>query len=240
MNRRALVGLGILVVSTVAMTALAQEATSSDLIDLLTSTTSTSTTIAADDSTTTSSSTESVVGEASTTEPVADVASLEIASSTAGIVEAASTSTVNIGSTTVEQISTLEESYFVKNGKYLQVMPGNKLPGYESGTVIGKLGKNIPAGARVDVYDGPKGLGYLITYEDAGTIYTIGFGPEAANFTSSRPVPVIVASSTEPVIEKKADVPAAPEATSTTEATSSEGTASSTDTVPADTATTTL
>lgn len=82
----------------------------------------------------------------------------------------------------------LEETYHSSTGKYLQVIKGNKLPAYESGSVSGKLGQNIPASMTVNTYSGPKGSGYFIKHEDATGFYSIGFGPHADDFTTTRTV----------------------------------------------------
>ena len=143
--------------------------------------------------------------ERASTPPAEDIptdettAPAEQATSTEPVAESSlATSTT---STVAEDVSALENSYFQKNGKYLQVLPNNQLPDYESGTVSDKLGATIPSDARVDIYTGPKGSGYQVTYTDGGTIYTVGFGPEADHRTYSYPAPPLSATSTEAVSE---------------------------------------
>ncbi|OGG50463.1 hypothetical protein A2763_01670 [Candidatus Kaiserbacteria bacterium RIFCSPHIGHO2_01_FULL_54_36] len=226
MNKQVIVALAGLVLLAVAMTALAQEATTTAEVSTTTpqgvvaEATSTATTI--EDST---ADTGSVLGASTTvatsTEAVADTSSRdttprderptialpEEAASPVPAAESAAAATSPPAatttpaspittSTTVEDISALQESYYQKSGKYLQILPGNQLPEYESGTVAEKLGANVPADVRVDVYAGPQGKGYQITYEEEGTIYIVGFGPEAEHRTYSYPAPTPSATST--------------------------------------------
>ena len=194
MNKGVIVGSVVLAVSAFAMTALAQvDIASTTPQEVATTPEATSTT------TDSASSTPAIENATSTppTETTPDTAAPvdESTSESEGMVEGAATSLVP-ASATVQSISALQDAYFEKNGKYLQVLPSGDLPDYESGTVAEKLGAGIPAGARVDVYESPEGFGYQITYEDKDTIYTVGFGPEAADRTYSRQVPFVVASST--------------------------------------------
>ncbi len=95
----------------------------------------------------------------------------------------------------VHSVALLEESYFVNHNKYLQILPDNQLPDYESGTVAEKLGSTIPANMRVDVYESPAGHGYQISYEENGTSYSFGYGPEFESRTTARPIISNVSSS---------------------------------------------
>lgn len=100
--------------------------------------------------------------------------------------------------TPIEATQQLEEAYFAKTGKYLQVLPNNKLPHYESGKTKDKLGKDLPANAIVNVYDGPGGKGYQVVYEDADAIYRVGYGPQAEEMTSIERKNVYVNSTSTP------------------------------------------
>ncbi len=125
----------------------------------------------------------------------------------AGAVSTSSTTESNLTApavtvaVTAADVTALEDGYYKKNGRYLQILPGNRLPDYEEGTVAEKLGAGIPTGMRVDVYESPKGFGYQIIYEDSGTLYTVGFGPEAEDRTYAYSLPVPSATSTSPVTE---------------------------------------
>jgi hypothetical protein len=98
----------------------------------------------------------------------------------------------------VGEIGVLEQEYMSKYGRYLQVMPGNTLPSYESGSVQAKFGKALPENIRIDVYEGPHGKGYQIYYEEDGVAHSVGYGPEAADrtFTIEFPKPAVTATST--------------------------------------------
>lgn len=73
-------------------------------------------------------------------------------------------------------LAAMEDAYMAANGKPLQVRPDGTLPSYESGTVLQKLGKTVPAGYRVDTYLTPKGeWGYTIASPD-GAVHN--YGPE--------------------------------------------------------------
>lgn len=211
MNRLVLATGSMLVVFALAMTVLAQEATSTEPVDAFASTmteqaTTTDAIAAISEATTTSDSV--VVEEATTTQAASstDETPLVLGESAPTAAELTSTGTTPAiivenratepSSIEAQDIASLEDSYFAKNGKYLQIIPGNLLPDYETGTVIEKLGANIPADARVNVYESPKGFGYQVVYQDMGAVYAVGYGPEAADRTYSYPVPTISASST--------------------------------------------
>jgi len=100
---------------------------------------------------------------------------------------------------TTDEIITAEENYFKANGKYLQVLPGNKLPHYETGTVKDKLGKDVPLNIRIDVYETwDKKRGYQIQYEDDTAYYSIATGTEKVyrTYTKVKPILNTTASST--------------------------------------------
>ena len=90
----------------------------------------------------------------------------------------------------------LEQDYFVTNGKYLQVQKNNQLPEYETGTVRGKLGRNIDPDCRVDVYEGPKGKGFQVVCDKTDGKHSVGYGPEASGRTWFSPAAPIIASTT--------------------------------------------
>jgi hypothetical protein len=83
-------------------------------------------------------------------------------------------------------VSTLEENYYQETGSYLQILRGNGLPTYETGTVAQKLGKGVHEDAWVHVYEAPGGKGYQVFYEEDGVLHAVGFGPEAAERTFTR------------------------------------------------------
>jgi IstB-like ATP binding protein len=90
----------------------------------------------------------------------------------------------------VSEIATLEQEHMSKYGRYLQVMPGNTLPSYESGSVQAKLGKALPENIRINVYESPHGKGYQIMYyEEDGVFHSVGYGPEAADRTYTFELP---------------------------------------------------
>jgi len=98
---------------------------------------------------------------------------------------------------TINEIVSAENAYYAKYGKYLQVMLGNKLPHYETGTIKEKLGKNVPANIVIDVYETVGGenyqtkyKGYQIQYEDDTAYYSLGFGIQAKERTWTIPKPV--------------------------------------------------
>src|SRR3990167_4814721 len=73
---------------------------------------------------------------------------------------------------TLEKMEVAQEAYFQTHGKYLQILPDNRLPHYENGTVREKLGKIVAPGYRVDVYRTYKGEhGWQATWEDANNRY---------------------------------------------------------------------
>lgn len=100
----------------------------------------------------------------------------------------------------VQDIATLQDSYFEKTGAYLQVLPGNQLPENEDGSVSQKLGGTLPSDAYVHVYESPKGKGYQVFFKDGNTLISTGFGPEAADRTFTQELPSLgTASSTEAI-----------------------------------------
>ena len=94
------------------------------------------------------------------------------------------------------EVAQAQETYKLQTGRYLQVLKGNVLPHYETGTVSGKLGKNLPDTMLVNVYEIDGQLGFEIQYEDAVYSYSYGFGPQSSERTSQTIKPIIVASST--------------------------------------------
>lgn len=102
--------------------------------------------------------------------------------------------------TAITQVGQLEDLYFGQTGSYLQIKEDGQLPEYETGTVASKLGQAVPSNVRVDVYDGPRGKGYVVFYsvDDGKTItrYRQGYGPHADEWTSKQVIPHATASST--------------------------------------------
>lgn len=96
------------------------------------------------------------------------------------------------------EVTTLQDEYFQKTGKYLQILKGNGLPDYENGNVTAKLGKNISDKAWVHVYEAPGGKGYQVFYEDNGIMYSIGYGPEALERTFQRSTAIPVSATSTP------------------------------------------
>lgn len=100
----------------------------------------------------------------------------------------------------IRDIAMLQDSYFEKNGNYLQILPGNELPAHEEGSVSQKLGGTLPSDAYVHVYESPKGKGYQVFFKDGNTLISTGFGPEAADRTFTQELPSLgTASSTEAI-----------------------------------------
>ena len=96
-----------------------------------------------------------------------------------------------------DRIHQLETDYFNKNGKYLQILEGNKLPSYEPGTISEKLGENIDQSYKVDVYKTPKGEhGYTVFFEDSNNYYAVSEGPEKASRDFIIPKPIEIATTT--------------------------------------------
>lgn len=93
----------------------------------------------------------------------------------------------NISQNTINRIITLQENYKATNGRYLQILEGNKLPHYETGTILNKLGEELPEGVSINIYEGEDGNGYQICYEDIDARTCRGFGPQAATYTFTTP-----------------------------------------------------
>src|SRR3990167_11310377 len=88
-----------------------------------------------------------------------------------------------LGAVTLPDIEKAENSYFQKNGKYLQIVRG-ELPHYENGTDKSKLGIDVPANVSIHVYKTSKGeQGYQVVTENPDSIGSIGYGVQAAEKT---------------------------------------------------------
>ena len=98
--------------------------------------------------------------------------------------------------TTPEQIALLEEAYFAKYGKYLQIKENNQLPEYEFGNILTKLGATVDTKYSIDTYESPNGRGYRIRWEDNNGVYSRGYGADAQNWTYTNLKEVSVATST--------------------------------------------
>jgi len=156
----------------------------------------------------TSEPTGEVAGEATTTEgeAVAPEVVEESTSAPETVEEAAPTESapqeaISATATAVAEVSGLEQEYMSKYGRYLQVMPGNTLPSYESGSVQAKFGKTIPESVRIDVYESPHGKGYQIMYEENGVFHSVGYGPEAFDRTYTIEPPAPTAASSTPAVQ---------------------------------------
>src|SRR5262249_39073912 len=149
-----------------------------------------------------------------------------------GTVEGASTSTISTissGTATARSIAAAEDAYFQKNGTYFQVLPNNAVPSYESGTVTDAFGANIPANARIDIYQTPTGEhGYQISYQEGGTQYSIGEGPEANDRFYSNPPEILTATSTPATTATSTSQSTATSSSSTSSSTSTASDASTT------------
>src|SRR3990167_7987695 len=86
-------------------------------------------------------------------------------------------SIASIRNAEISEIVSAETEYYQANGKYLQVLKGNKLPHYEKGSVAQKLGKTLPANALVNTYLTPEGnKGFFVQYQDNTGFYSYGYG----------------------------------------------------------------
>jgi hypothetical protein len=213
MNKGFLIGLATLAVSTVAVTALAQvDSASTSTPPEVVATTSQSIQTDITTSTTTDVATLTSTDVLSTATPeVAPITETLPAppslvpvpgSAPAVSIPPKPTPPTDSGIVIAQAIAQLEADHFQKTGKYLQVLPDNQLPEYESGSVAERLGTPINANARVDVYESPKGAGYQITFQDGNTFYSFGYGPEWVDRTYSYVVsPAAQASSTPATVQ---------------------------------------
>lgn len=121
----------------------------------------------------------------------------------------------------IDDITADQEKYFAEHGEYLPILPNGKLLPGKAGSVAEKLGRDIPADAFVEVYDGPRGKGYRVAYTHGNKYYSVGYGPDAAAFTYSYDLPTdktdpgVVKSAASPVNHAnsrkgRADAPASP------------------------------
>jgi len=83
-------------------------------------------------------------------------------------------------STVAADVSALQDAYFQQTGSYLQILRGNGLPTYETGTVSEKLGENIPNDGWVHVYEAPGGKGYQVLYEADGVPHSVHAYPHSS------------------------------------------------------------
>jgi hypothetical protein len=155
---------------------------------------------------------------ASTTLETSDTASSTAATGTSTVETATTTPSIQVSTSTSEASSTssapvlpdftaatscdaiiagvesLEDAYYSQNSTYFQILPGNALPTYESGTVASNLGEDIPGNVQVDIYDAPSGQGYQVTFQQDGTEYSTGEGPESADRSFTQVLPVAAAA----------------------------------------------
>lgn len=90
----------------------------------------------------------------------------------------------------VSDIQQSEEEYLKTSpdGKYLEVVKGNTLASHISGTVTEKLGKDMPLQVTLDETMTGNLPGYIIRWEDASSMYSVGggFGAEVNTWTKSK------------------------------------------------------
>lgn len=96
----------------------------------------------------------------------------------------------------INRIAILQEDYKATNGKYLQILEGNRLPHYETGRILDKFGERLPENVSINVYTTPEGQkGYWLEYKDIDGHYSVGFGPHAAEHTWTK-LPFVSSTST--------------------------------------------
>lgn len=95
----------------------------------------------------------------------------------------------NLGKS-VNDVSALQEAYFAKEGKYLQIKEG--AVDKEGNPVGSKLGAPVDHKYRVHEYVSPDGAGYIIEWEDVQGFHSEKYGAE----TGSIFIPKAVATST--------------------------------------------
>ena len=138
-----------------------------------------------------------VAGAATSTESAESTTTSEATSSPGTKETLPIGSTISSGTETAQQIAEAEDSYYKEHGRYFQVLPNNKVPDYETGTVADALGADIPDDARIDIYQTPDGTwGYQVSYAENGTNYSVGEGPEAPDRLYVKTPPTLTASST--------------------------------------------
>ena len=127
--------------------------------------------------------TEATSTQVTLTPEVVDVPTMSQDATTTASTNIPTLQSVVSDAVSVEAVSELERVYFDQHGTYLQILPGNQLPEYETGTVESKLGSTVHADIRVDVYEAPEGRGYQVSYMSNGVFHSVGYGPEAATRT---------------------------------------------------------
>src|SRR3990167_9564962 len=97
---------------------------------------------------------------------------------------------------TLEKIRIAEEIYYQAYGKYLQILPNNRLPSDEVGTVKEKVGKDVKSDWSVNTYVTPKKeWGYIVNWYDADNEYVSDSGLEPYR-NRVIPRPPLIASTT--------------------------------------------
>ena len=84
-----------------------------------------------------------------------------------------------LGAITIVDIENAENSYYQRNGKYLQIING-QLPPHESGTIRKKLGIDIPSNITIHEYSTPDGKkGFQVITENPDNISSMGYGVQS-------------------------------------------------------------
>lgn len=83
----------------------------------------------------------------------------------------------------IQSVIDKQIQYFEKNSRYLQILGGGRLPEYESGSVVEKLGAALNSRIVVNVYEGPKGKGFQVIYKDENITKAVGYGPGSESLT---------------------------------------------------------
>jgi len=208
MNKNVLIALPLIALLAVGATALAQVTDNASSTEIeATTTVSTETLESPDASVATTTTPVEGATDASTSDEVATsttgeaTTTPEVSQEVAVPVKATLPTPTANSVATAQDIAGLEAGYFKQSGKYLQILPGNQLPGYETGAVTDKLGAAIRSDARVDVYESAGGAGYQITFQDGNTVYSFGYGPEWVERTYAYAIPTAEASSTPAVAQ---------------------------------------
>ena len=91
-----------------------------------------------------------------------------------------------------ETIATL----YAKYGEYIQVTSDGRLLVKGTEVTEATLSSKLPAGVKIDVYNGPQGNGYQIVRETATATISTGYGGEALSRTYTIPKQIVTASTT--------------------------------------------
>jgi hypothetical protein len=86
-------------------------------------------------------------------------------------------------SAAIKKAASLQDEFHKKNGKYLQIKERQRLPVYENGKAVERLGGTVSDNVSINTYEGPSGKGYQIVYRDKYMVYAVGYGPDADALT---------------------------------------------------------